>query len=83
MSPLTDGPAAILADMGAGAGQVTYEWFGKSFWNVNEAGIVFASVGVIASDPASVESVRAWAPRLGNSNGLPDRRELNHGAQRL
>jgi cellulose biosynthesis protein BcsQ len=24
---LTDGPPVILADMGAGAGQVTYEWF--------------------------------------------------------
>src|SRR5271156_1452488 len=24
---LTDGPPVILADMGAGAGQVTYDWF--------------------------------------------------------
>jgi hypothetical protein len=44
---LTDGPPVILADMGAGAGQVTYEWFDEMFSHVNEAGIAFTSVGVI------------------------------------
>ncbi len=60
---LTDGPPVILADMGAGAGQVTYDWFDKMYSSVAEAGIVFTSVGVITSDPASVESVLAWASR--------------------
>jgi hypothetical protein len=65
---LTEGPPVILADIGAGAGQVTYDWFDKMYSNVAEAGIAFTSVGVITSDPASVESVLAWASRLGLSS---------------
>ena len=61
---LTDGPPVILADMGAGAGQVTYDWFDKMYPDVSEAGIVFTAIGVVTSDPASVESVLAWASRL-------------------
>ncbi|HMD71046.1 MAG TPA: hypothetical protein VKF41_06855 [Bryobacteraceae bacterium] len=63
---LTDGAPVILADMGAGSGQVTYEWFDKMFDDVTEAGIVFTAVGVVTADPASVESVLAWASRLGD-----------------
>jgi MinD-like ATPase involved in chromosome partitioning or flagellar assembly len=62
---LTDGPPVILADMGAGAGQVTYEWFDKMFADVSEASILFTAIGVVTADPASVESVLAWASRLG------------------
>ena len=62
---LTDGPPVILADMGAGAGQVTYEWFDKMYSDVKRAGIAFTAVGVVTADPASVESVLAWASRLG------------------
>ena len=61
---LTDGPPVILADMGAGAGQVTYEWFDKMYSDVTEAGIAFTAVGVVTADPASVESVLAWAAQL-------------------
>ena len=61
---LTDGPPVILADMGAGAGQVTYEWFDKMYQDVSEAGIVFTAIGIVTSDPASVESVLAWASKL-------------------
>ena len=50
--------------MGAGAGQVTHYWFDKMYPSVVEAGITFTSVGVITADPASVESVLAWASRL-------------------
>src|SRR6202030_4875275 len=35
---LSDGPAVILADMGAGSGQVTYDWFEKMYPDVAEAG---------------------------------------------
>jgi MinD-like ATPase involved in chromosome partitioning or flagellar assembly len=63
---LTDGPPVILADMGAGAGQVTYEWFDKMYSDVTDAGIAFTAVGVVTADPASVESVLAWASRLAN-----------------
>ena len=61
---LIDGPSVILADMGAGAGQVTYEWFDKMYDDATEAGIVFTAIGVVTADPASVESVLAWAARL-------------------
>jgi MinD-like ATPase involved in chromosome partitioning or flagellar assembly len=61
---LADGAPAIIADMGAGSGQVTYEWFEKMYPDVAEAGIVFTAIGVVTSDPASVESVLAWASRL-------------------
>ena len=50
--------------MGAGAGQVTYDWFDKMYPDVSEAGIVFTAIGVVTADPASVESVLAWASRL-------------------
>ena len=63
---LADGPPAILADMGAGSGQVTYDWFDKMYPDVSEAGIVFTAIGVVTSDPASVESVLAWAAHLQN-----------------
>jgi hypothetical protein len=61
---LTDGPPVILADMGAGAGQVTYDWFDRMYPDVSQAGIVFTAIGIVTSDPASVESVLAWASRL-------------------
>jgi len=61
---LADGPPVILADMGAGSGQVTYDWFDKMYADVSDAGIVFTAIGVVTSDPASVESVLAWAARL-------------------
>jgi hypothetical protein len=32
--------------------------------DVTDAGIVFTAIGVVTSDPASVESVLAWASRL-------------------
>jgi hypothetical protein len=66
VAELTDGPPVILAEMGAGAGQVTYEWFDKMYSDVTEAGIAFTAVGIVTADPASVESVLAWASRLGN-----------------
>ncbi|MEZ5402636.1 MAG: hypothetical protein R2729_23375 [Bryobacteraceae bacterium] len=61
---LSAGPRVILADMGAGAGQVTYDWFDRMYPDVAEAGIVFTAIGVVTADPASVESILAWAARL-------------------
>src|SRR5213592_784694 len=63
---LADGSPVILADMGAGSGQITYDWFDKMYPDVTDAGIVFTTIGVVTSDPASVESVLAWAARLQN-----------------
>jgi MinD-like ATPase involved in chromosome partitioning or flagellar assembly len=54
----------ILADMGAGAGQVAADWFESMYEDVAAIGVRFTAVGVVTPDPASVESVLAWASRL-------------------
>ena len=60
-----DGSAPIiLADMGAGAGQVASGWFDSMYEDVAATGVRFTAVGVVTPDPASVESVLAWASRL-------------------
>jgi MinD-like ATPase involved in chromosome partitioning or flagellar assembly len=63
---LSDGSPVIIADMGAGAGQITADWFDKMYPYVAEAGVAFTAIGVITNDPASVESVLGWAARLQN-----------------
>ncbi len=82
---LAEGSPVILADMGAGSGQVTYEWFEKMYPDVSGAGIVFTAVGVVTSDPASVESVLAWAAQLQDrvsylivENSITDRANFNY-----
>ena len=61
---LDGGSPIILADMGAGAGQVAADWFDSMFEDVAAIGVRFTAVGVITPDPASVESILAWANRL-------------------
>jgi hypothetical protein len=61
---LDEGAPVILADMGAGSGQVAHEWFDTMYEDVAEQGIGFTAIGIITSDPASVESVLTWANRL-------------------
>jgi MinD-like ATPase involved in chromosome partitioning or flagellar assembly len=61
---LVEGASVIVADMGAGSGQVTYDWFDRMYPDVAGARIVFTAIGVVTSDPASVESVLAWAAQL-------------------
>jgi MinD-like ATPase involved in chromosome partitioning or flagellar assembly len=54
----------ILADMGAGSGQVAADWFESMYEDVAATGVRFTGVGVVTPDPASVESVLTWASRL-------------------
>jgi MinD-like ATPase involved in chromosome partitioning or flagellar assembly len=61
---LSDVTPVVLADMGAGSGQVTHEWFETMYPDIADAGIAFTAIGVVTSDPASVESVLSWAARL-------------------
>jgi len=61
---LDGGASIILADMGAGAGQVASGWFDSMYEDVAAGGVRFTAVGVVTPDPASVESVLAWASRL-------------------
>ncbi len=82
---LADGSPVVLADMGSGSGQVTYDWFEKMYPDVADAGIVFTAIGVVTSDPASVESVLAWAAQLQNrvsylivENSVTDRADFTY-----
>lgn len=61
---LDNGTPIILADMGAGAGQVAAGWFDSMYEDVVATGVRFTAVGIVTPDPASVESVLAWANRL-------------------
>jgi MinD-like ATPase involved in chromosome partitioning or flagellar assembly len=61
---LDGGPQIVLADMGAGAGQVAADWFDAMHDEVAATGTRFTAIGVVTPDPASVESVLAWASRL-------------------
>jgi MinD-like ATPase involved in chromosome partitioning or flagellar assembly len=61
---LDGGTPIILADMGAGAGQVAADWFDSMYDDVAATGVRFTAVGVVTPDPASVESVLAWANQL-------------------
>ena len=61
---LEGGTPIILADMGAGAGQVAADWFESMYEDVAATGVRFTAVGVVTPDPASVESILAWASRL-------------------
>src|SRR5882757_8122019 len=58
------GTPIVIADMGAGAGAVAHRWFDSMFSSVEEAGVSFTAIGIITPDPASVESVLAWARAL-------------------
>jgi hypothetical protein len=53
--------------------------------DVAEAGIAFTAVGIVTSDPASVESVLTWAVRLQNraaylivENSISDRTDFRY-----
>lgn len=61
---LDSGTPIIVADMGAGAGQVAAGWFDSMYEDVAATGVRFTAVGIVTPDPASVESVLAWANRL-------------------
>jgi len=63
---LSEGAPVVLADMGAGSGQVALNWFETMYPDLAEQGILFTAIGVVTSDPASVESVLSWAARLQN-----------------
>ena len=64
---LTEGPPVILADMGAGAGQVTYEWFDKMYSDGRDRSRHRVSPPLVSSQPirrawrAFLPGRRAWA----------------------
>jgi len=58
-------PDIILADMGAGSGKISSTWFNSMFESIADT-LSFTAVGVVTSDPASVESLLNWAAQLQN-----------------
>ena len=67
LNVLQDGPPVVIADMGAGAGQVAYAWFDAMYEGAKELGVAFTAIGLVTPDPASVDSVIKWG------NALQDR----------
>jgi hypothetical protein len=61
---LDGGAPIVLADMGAGAGQVVSDWFDSMCEDVTATGVRSTAVGPLTPDLASGESVLAWANRL-------------------
>lgn len=61
---LDEGTPIVIADMGAGSGQVAYKWFDTMHESAREMGVAFTVIGIITPDPASVESVLSWAHAL-------------------
>jgi len=56
-------PDIILADMGAGSSKVSSAWFNSMYDSVADI-LTFTAIGVVTSDPASVESLLNWAAQL-------------------
>ncbi len=69
LNVLEDGPPVVVADMGAGSGQVASRWFDDMYESATELGVAFTAIGLVTPDPATVDSVIKWA------NALQDRTE--------
>lgn len=54
----------VLADLGAGAGASTFDWFEKMFEDSKAMNIRFTAVGVTTNDPGAVISILQWADKL-------------------
>ena len=54
----------VVAGLGAGAGEATYQWFNDAFEDAEESGIRFTSVGVTIDDGGAVQSVLKWGKKL-------------------
>jgi len=61
---LDDEALVLLADMGAGAGKVTHDWFDAMHDSVKRLGVAFTAIGIITDDPASVDSLLSWGAAL-------------------
>lgn len=61
---LDEGTPIVIADLGAGSGQVAHKWFDSMYESAKGIGVAFTAVGVVTPDPASVESVLSWAHAL-------------------
>jgi MinD-like ATPase involved in chromosome partitioning or flagellar assembly len=63
---LDEGAPIVVADMGAGAGEVAHRWFDSMHEQAKSNGIAFTAIGLVTPDPASVSSILAWGKFLQN-----------------
>lgn len=61
---LDEGAPIVVADMGAGAGEVAHRWFNSMHEQAKDNGIAFTAIGLVTPDPASVSSILAWGKFL-------------------
>jgi MinD-like ATPase involved in chromosome partitioning or flagellar assembly len=61
---LEKGAPIVVADMGAGAGEVAEQWFDAMHGQLQDIGVAFTAIGMVTPDPASVTSVLTWADFL-------------------
>lgn len=54
----------ILADLGAGAGRSTFQWFDDTYDYANELLLKFTSIGVTTNDAGAVQSILTWGKHL-------------------
>ena len=80
---LADGAPVILADMGAGAGQVTYDWFERMYPDVLEAGIGFTANRRCNRGPRQCRKRPDLGLATAKSSFISDRREQYHRTGRL
>jgi hypothetical protein len=59
---LDSGSEIILADMGAGAGQVATDWFESMYEDVAATGVNFTAVGVVTPDRRASRAILSTAP---------------------
>jgi len=68
LSACDDGDSpVVLADMGAGAGKATYDWFENAADIAAELGIQFTAIGVTTNEASSVQAILRWAEHLQDS----------------
>jgi MinD-like ATPase involved in chromosome partitioning or flagellar assembly len=60
----TDSYEVVVADLGAGAGKWTFDWFDKMYEPMTEAGVRFLALGVVTAEYATVETLLHWAKAL-------------------
>jgi len=56
--------STVVADLGAGSGQWTFNWFDAMYEPAAEAGCRFLCIGVVTAESATVDTALHWAETL-------------------
>ena len=80
---LADGAPVILADMGAGAGQVTYDWFERMYPDVHGGRHWFHRDWRCNLGPGQRRKRAGMGGAIAKPGGVPDRREQHRRANGL